>query len=87
MTRIDQRLGFFQSFFRLNGTQVRELVVSGPKLITSKLDRVKDVTFLVKEEMGFEPDELVKMLLDKPRIWRESELAYRKSFFRSLSNY
>ncbi|XP_021948918.2 transcription termination factor 3, mitochondrial [Folsomia candida] len=80
VTRIDQRLGFFQSFFRLNGTQVRELVVSGPKLITSKLDRVKDVTFLVKEEMGFEPDELVKMLLDKPRIWREKPDSIRRRF-------
>ena len=71
ITRIDQRLGFFQSFFRLTGNQVRELSVSGPKLITSKLSRVKDVTFTVKEEMGFEPHEIVKMLLVKPRIWRE----------------
>lgn len=74
MPRIDRRLGFFQTYFELTGDQVRKLASSGssgPKLITYNLGRVKDVTFTIKEEMGFTGSEIVKILLARPRIWKE----------------
>ena len=72
--RIDRRLGFFQTHFGLTGDQVRELAShgsSGPQLITYNLGHVKDVTFTIKEEMGFSSKEIVKLLLARPRIWKE----------------
>ncbi|CAG7734844.1 unnamed protein product [Allacma fusca] len=69
--RIDRRLGFFQEYFALTGAQVRQLATSGPKLITDKIDRVKEITFTLKEECGFEPDEIKKLLLSTPFIFRK----------------
>ena len=43
-TRIDDRLGFFQKVFQLSGPEVRLLAAKEPRLITSKLDRVKVMT-------------------------------------------
>jgi len=53
---------------------VRMLAARGPKLITSNLGHVRDVTFKVKEEMGFTSQEIVSLLLGSPRIWTESKL-------------
>lgn len=75
--RIDRRLGFFQTHFGLTGDQVRVLAShgsSGPKLITYNLGRVKDVTFAIKEEMGFTSEEIVEILLTRPRIFREGNV-------------
>lgn len=75
--RIDRRLGFFQTYFGLTGDQVRKLASvgsSGPILITYNLGRVKDVTFTIKEEMGFTSEEIVKLLLTRPRLWKEGLL-------------
>lgn len=79
MPRIDRRLGFFQTYFGLTGDQVRGLASvgsSGPKLITYHLGRVKDVTFTIKEEMGFTSEEIVKLLLTRPRLWKEGSYRF-----------
>ncbi|ODN01526.1 Transcription termination factor 3, mitochondrial [Orchesella cincta] len=81
--RIDRRLGFYQTYFNLTGDQVRVLASvgsSGPKLITYHLGRVKDVTFTIKEEMGFTSEEIVKLLLTRPRIWKEVPVSLRRRF-------
>ncbi|CAL8143846.1 unnamed protein product [Orchesella dallaii] len=81
--RIDRRLGFFQTYFNLTGDQVRALASvgsSGPQLITYHLGRVKDVTFTIKEEMGFTSKEIVKLLLTRPRIWKETTVSLRRRF-------
>jgi mTERF domain-containing protein len=68
--RIDRRLGYFQRTFELGGQQVRSLACKCPRLVTSNLGRTKDVTFKIKDCMGFEPKEIVTILLAHPEIWR-----------------
>lgn len=76
---IDCRLGYFQSDFKLSGSEVRYLATKQPKLITYNLGHVKINKFSFVEEMGFNPDELKKLLLDKPLLFTKSE--YWLSFF------
>ena len=52
---------------------MRALAVKGPKIITYNLAQIKDVTFTIKEEMGFEPHEVTQLLLVHPAIWKISK--------------
>lgn len=72
--RIDRRLGWFQKNFNLTGDDIRFLTVKQPKLITYSLEHIRDLTFSVKEEMGFDAVELRSLLLAKPILWMNSEL-------------
>lgn len=67
--RIDQRLGYFQKEFRLNGDDVRFLSSKQPRLITYNMEHIRKSTFCIREEMGFDQDELKCLLLNKPRLW------------------
>ncbi|XP_022913679.2 transcription termination factor 3, mitochondrial [Onthophagus taurus] len=67
--RIDNRLGFFQGKFDLLGDEVRGLATRQPKLITYNLQHVKKNIFTIKEEMGFNPDEMKSLLLNKPNLF------------------
>lgn len=71
--RIDRRLGYFQKQFKLNGNQVRTLAVKQPKLITYNLEHIRVNSFSIKEEMGFNADEVKELLLKKPRLWMISK--------------
>lgn len=66
--RIDQRLGYFQKHFKLNGNEVRSLATKQPRLITYNLDAVRRNTFSIREELGFNNEE-IKLLLAKPKLW------------------
>lgn len=66
---IDKRLGHFQHIFKLNGDQIRILTVKCPKLITYDMRRIKNSTFAVTEEMGFNKFETRNILLEAPRVW------------------
>lgn len=66
---IDERLGFFQKNFQLTGNEVRFLTVTCPRLITYHLQAIKEMSFGVKEECCFEPDEMKKILLKCPKLW------------------
>ncbi|XP_075211547.1 mitochondrial transcription termination factor 3 [Lycorma delicatula] len=70
---IDFRMGYFQLEFKLNGNEARYLAVKQPKLITYNLNHVRINTFSLKEEMGFNPNELKKMLLNKPLLFTKSK--------------
>nr|XP_014086298.1 transcription termination factor 3, mitochondrial [Bactrocera oleae] len=67
--RIDQRLGYFQKEFRLNGDDVRFLSSKQPRLITYNMEHIRKSSFCIREEMGFDKDELKCLLLNKPRLW------------------
>uniref|UniRef100_A0A1A9V453 Transcription termination factor 3, mitochondrial n=1 Tax=Glossina austeni TaxID=7395 RepID=A0A1A9V453_GLOAU len=67
--RIDRRLEFFQKEFRLAGADVRFLASKLPKLITHNMDHIQKATFCIREEMGFNKDEIKCLLLAKPRLW------------------
>lgn len=67
---IDDRLGFFQKEFQLTGNQVRSLTLNSPKIITDDLRHIKESTFSIREECGFEDEELKQVLLKCPKIWR-----------------
>lgn len=76
---IDERLGYFQREFKLKGDEVRTLTAKCPKLITYGLKKIKVNTFAFREEMGFTPTEVTKMLQDQPRLFMKSKYAYFSS--------
>lgn len=71
--RIDRRLGWFQKNFELEGNELRQLVVKQPRVITHNMEHIREATFSVREEMGFEKDEVKSILLAKPTLWMNSE--------------
>lgn len=71
--RIDGRLGFFQKQFELSGSEVRQLVVRQPRLITYGLESVRRSSFLVREELGFSKEETKQLLLTAPKLWMMSK--------------
>ncbi|CAH1397397.1 unnamed protein product [Nezara viridula] len=66
---IDERLGYFQSKFKLIGPEVRHVAVRMPKIVTYKQRHIEENYFAVKEEMGFESGEVKELLLQKPKIY------------------
>ncbi|XP_049949482.1 transcription termination factor 3, mitochondrial [Schistocerca serialis cubense] len=78
--RIDRRLGHFQKTYNLSGSELRMLAQKQPKLITYNLHKVKESTFVIKEEMGFSDEELKKMLLSTPRLWIISQKSLLSRF-------
>ncbi|XP_053683377.1 transcription termination factor 3, mitochondrial [Sabethes cyaneus] len=71
--RIDKRLGFFQKTFELGGNDVRLLTTKQPRLITYNLEHIRKNTFAIKEEMGFEKEQIKQLLLSKPKLWMINE--------------
>ncbi|XP_067642765.1 transcription termination factor 3, mitochondrial [Eurosta solidaginis] len=67
--RIDRRLGHFQKEFRLSGDDIRFLTTKQPRLITYSMEHIRKSTFCIREEMGFDKDEIKCLLLNKPRLW------------------
>ncbi|XP_017491048.1 PREDICTED: transcription termination factor 3, mitochondrial [Rhagoletis zephyria] len=67
--RIDRRLGHFQKEFRLSGDDVRFLTSKQPRLITYSMEHIRKSSFCIREEMGFDKDEIKCLLLNKPRLW------------------
>lgn len=80
--KIDGRLGFFQYEFQLTGQELRYLTVKCPKLMTRKLKEIREITFAVKEEMGFDQEQVKAIILAIPKLWRRS-----KQFVDILINY
>ncbi|KNC25750.1 hypothetical protein FF38_10363 [Lucilia cuprina] len=67
--RIDKRLGYFQKEFSLRGDDVRFLASKLPRLITYNMEHIRQATFSIREEMGFDKEEIKCLLLSKPRLW------------------
>ncbi|CRL01140.1 CLUMA_CG014487, isoform A [Clunio marinus] len=67
--RIDRRLGWFQKNFKLTSNDLRFLVTKQPRLITYNLEHIRENSFCIKEEMGFDGDEVKILLLSCPRLW------------------
>ncbi|XP_066157049.1 transcription termination factor 3, mitochondrial [Euwallacea fornicatus] len=65
---IDNKLGFFQSNFKLTGIEVRQIASMKPQLITWSQDKIKVNIFVIKEEMGFSLDDIKQLILVKPQI-------------------
>ncbi|XP_053956707.1 transcription termination factor 3, mitochondrial [Anastrepha ludens] len=80
--RIDRRLGHFQKEFRLSGDDVRFLTSKQPRLITYNMDHIRQSTFCIREEMGFDDDEIKCLLLNKPKLWmmKSDELVERFAY-------
>lgn len=74
--RIDARLGFYQKSFELSGPELRTVAVLQPKLITYKLEAIKQQSFSIKEEFGFNDSERKTLLLTAPKIWMMSKCFY-----------
>lgn len=77
---IDNRLGYFQSNFKLRGNEVRTLTVKAPKVITFKMVHLLGNTFSIREEMGFDQTQVKKLLLKLPRIWIRSKHMRKHNF-------
>lgn len=72
VTEIDRKLSYFQHNFKLKGREIRNLAVKYPRLITYRIQHIKENTFAIKEEMGFNQDETKQILLTAPRVWISS---------------
>lgn len=89
--RIDRRLGWFQKNFALTGDDIRFLVTKFPRVVTSNLMHVRENTFTIKEEMGFDKDETKIILLAVPKLFMRSEFikkipwSYSNFFFLDIS--
>ncbi|XP_043282193.1 transcription termination factor 3, mitochondrial [Venturia canescens] len=70
--RIDCRLGYFQQEYDLSGFNIRYLATKQPRLITYSFQKLQEIHFAMKEEMGFSPEEMKILLLDKPRIFMKN---------------
>lgn len=66
--RIDRRLGYFQKEFDLSGHDLRLLATKQPRLITYNMEHIRKSVFTLREEMGFTPKELSKLIVRKPRL-------------------
>jgi mTERF domain-containing protein, mitochondrial len=71
--RIDRRCGFFQEQFNLKGDDFRFLASKQPNLITYNLNHIRQNSFSIKEEMGFDDDEMRCLIINKPKIWMMSK--------------
>ncbi|XP_046961274.1 transcription termination factor 3, mitochondrial isoform X2 [Vanessa cardui] len=78
--RIDKRLGYFQNKFSLNGNEVRLLATKQPKIITYSIHHINTNSFVVKEEMGFNDEEVKTLLLNKPKIWMTNQKSLLERF-------
>ena len=66
--RIDNRLGYFQKQLELTGDDIRFLATKYPKLITYRLEHIEKALFTLKEEMGFDVEEMRCLVLAKPTL-------------------
>lgn len=71
--RIDHRLGYFQREYQLTGDEVRTVATMKPTVITSKFDRLRDVTFMMREEFNMDKNDFKRLLLKAPAILIRSE--------------
>ncbi|CAD0196218.1 unnamed protein product [Chrysodeixis includens] len=78
--RIDRRFGYYQKSLQLTGKEVRDLTTRQPKLITYNLHHVKCNMFVIKEEMGFEDEEMKNMVLNKPKLLMMSQQTLLERF-------
>ncbi|PZC78819.1 hypothetical protein B5X24_HaOG217145 [Helicoverpa armigera] len=78
--RIDKRLGYFQNCLNLRGQELRDLATKQPKLITYNLHHVKCNMFIIKEEMGFNDEEVKKLVMMKPKLLMLSQTALEERF-------
>ncbi|XP_008559579.1 transcription termination factor 3, mitochondrial [Microplitis demolitor] len=77
---LDQRLGFFQKEFKLNGNEVRFLTVRKPILITHKQSELRENIFCVREQMGFYPEEMKLIILNKPTVYTTERYLTLRNF-------
>lgn len=80
VSRIDGKLGFYQKFFQLNGSQVRETISRLPKLITYDVKAIKDIHFQMKEFLGFTNSDLKNIFLTSPRVFLSNKYILTKVF-------
>lgn len=66
---IDCALGYFKHQFNLSADEVRLVAAKNPKLITRNRDHLDRTTFTIKEEMGFDDDEIKQLMVTVPKIW------------------
>lgn len=67
--RIDKRLGYFQNQFQLSGNELRSVAIKQPKLITYNFEAIRQQSFSIKEECGFNDDEVKLLLIAAPKLW------------------
>ncbi|KAJ3654462.1 hypothetical protein Zmor_013650 [Zophobas morio] len=77
---IDKKLGFFQKSFSLTGNEVRSLTARKPRLITYDIEHIKLNMFVIKEEMGFTPEEMKQIVLQTPKLFMNNQHRILKTF-------
>lgn len=81
---IDERLGFFQQKFRLNGSEVRALVIMKPTIITCRQTTILQTEFTFLEECGLGKYGVKQLLLKEPGLFMKGKLNFH--FFKQKIN-
>lgn len=61
-------MGAIQKLLALKGHEVRQLAMKNAKVITYPVFKLKLNVFALKEEMGFSDNEIVKIILQRPKL-------------------
>ena len=72
--RVDTALGFLQREFRLTGNDVRQIISHHPKVIHFTHYRYKAISFVFKEVMGFNENQIREIIVGAPScIYRDCQ--------------
>jgi mTERF domain-containing protein len=78
--QVDQKLGWFQKEFKLNGQEVRDIVTSRPKLVTLPLKVASDVRFILKDFLTFDDAKLKLFIKQYPKMFTKNFKTIESNF-------
>ena len=66
---VDARLGHLQKEYKFSAGEIRCILKEYPQIVSLHTMQLRVATLAVKEEMGFTPDQMEKMLLQVPSLF------------------
>ncbi|OQV23500.1 putative Transcription termination factor 3, mitochondrial [Hypsibius exemplaris] len=70
---IDRRLGALQKKFKLNGDEMRSIIIGQPKLVVLPSHHWDIIRLALTNELGFTVAEVKTLLLQRPKIFRQEK--------------
>lgn len=67
--QVDTKLGWIQNEFNLTGNQLREVIISKPKLVTLPLKIIADARFCLKDFLGFDDTQIKYFMTKNPKLF------------------
>lgn len=80
-------MGAIQNVLALKGNEIRQLATKNAKVITYPLWKLKINVLALKEEMGFNDDEIKQMILTRPKLLMKGKKILLKQLVEYLLLY